>query len=343
MLIFMEENLIWHNILAESFVIYGGDRELHRLPTEVSEKVSEGVHALNIGAPAGIRARFATDSSSFAVRCRVKDSRNVGFDLYELIDGEEIFAKGFREKDFLTDGDFVSKKVSFNEKKLRYFTLNLPYFGIFEYIELGLDEGAVLLPGKPHINEKPVIFYGSSITMGAWASRPGLSYESLISQKYNLNYINLGFAGRAKGETVMAEYIASLDMEAFVLDYDHNAPDHEHLEKTHYPFYRIIRDAHPDIPILVLTRPDCIDYPNAVRARREVIKASFDRAVSEGDKNIYFLDGSTFFAGTNYHNCTRDGTHPNDIGFLRMSEVVGDKLAEALGLQNKKFDYYERI
>ena len=89
----------------------------------------------------------------------------------------------------------------------------------------------------------PVVFYGSSITHGAAAGRPGNTYENFISQKYNLDYVNLGFAGQAKGEVNMAEYIAGLRMCAFVCDYDHNAPDADYLEKTHYRFYEIIRES----------------------------------------------------------------------------------------------------
>ena len=339
----MEKKLVWHNVTEAPFTVYGGDRNFHRMPPEVSEKVSEGVHTLNLTAPAGIRVRFATDSDSIAVRCRVKGSKTVGFDLYELICGEEIFSKGFRSDLFMTDGDFEARRVQYFEKRVRYLTLNFPYFGQFDYVEVGLDEDAELLPGKPYINEAPVVFYGSSITMGAWASRPGNTYEALISQKYNLNYINLGFAGRAKGEPQMAEYIASLPMTAFVLDYDHNAKDYMELGETHEPFYRIVREKNPELPIFMLTRPDCFDYPISVEKRRAVIHSTYEKAVSEGDKNVYFLDGATFFSGTNYHNCTRDGTHPNDIGFLRMSEVIGDKIAEVLGLPNKKFDCYERV
>ena len=56
--------------------------------------------------------------------------------------------------------------------------------------------------------KKPVIFYGSSITHGAAASTPGYTYENLIAQKYNMTYVNLGFAGNAKAEDAMCDYIA---------------------------------------------------------------------------------------------------------------------------------------
>ena len=57
------------------------------------------------------------------------------------------------------------------------------------------------------------------------------------------------FRGGAKGETVMAEAIAKLDMAVFVYDYDYNAPNAAHLLKTHEPFFQIIRKAQPDLPV----------------------------------------------------------------------------------------------
>ena len=61
--------------------------------------------------------------------------------------------------------------------------------------------------------------------------KPGNAYESIISRSLNCDYLNLGFSGSALAEREMAEYIADLDMRAFVYDYDFNAPTVEHLKK----------------------------------------------------------------------------------------------------------------
>ena len=120
----------------------------------------------------------------------------------------------------------------------------------------------------------------------------------------------------------MAEYIATIPMSVFVMDYDHNAPDAEHLNQTHEPFYRIVRKAQPDLPIVMVTCPDTDRIPERADAHRAIIRRTYEKAVAEGDKNVYFVDGSTFFGKEERHLCTVDDCHPNDIGFLRMADVL---------------------
>ena len=135
-------------------------------------------------------------------------------------------------------------------------TVFLPLFGEVESLEIGICEGASLSAHTPYTHNLPVVFYGSSITQGACASRPGRAYEAMISRKYDLNYIGLGFSGACRAEKAIVEYMATLEMSAFVSDYDHNAPTREHLAATHHYLYETIRRKHPDIPYFMITRPD---------------------------------------------------------------------------------------
>ena len=141
---------------------------------------------------------------------------------------------------------------------------------------------------------------------------------------------NLGFTGNAKGEPEMAAYIAGLDMSALVLDYDYNAASAEALKATHEPFFRIIRERHPSLPILLLSKPN-VDNDEAESARRRnVILQTYRQAMESGDRRVYFLDGAFLF-GTSYRDCcTVDGCHPNDLGFLRMAEAVLPVLRAAM-------------
>lgn len=41
----------------------------------------------------------------------------------------------------------------------------------------------------------------------------------------------------------------------FVMDYDHNAPTLEHLIETHEPFFKIIREKRPNLPVVMVSRP----------------------------------------------------------------------------------------
>lgn len=94
--------------------------------------------------------------------------------------------------------------------------------------------------------------------------------------------------------------------------------------------YEKIREKHPDVPYVMVNRPDFykrkISGMDVIR-RRQIILESFHRAYFEnGDRNVYFIDGGSFFNGE-YGDCaTVDGTHPNDYGMVCMADAVANML-----------------
>ena len=122
-----------------------------------------------------------------------------------------------------------------------------------------------------------------------------------------------------------------MDMSIFVCDYDHNAYAPGYLKETHMPLLRAVRAVQPDLPILVLSAPDSLLKPEW-RYRREIIRENVEQLQSEGDKNIYFLDGITLFEGEGWDSCTVDGCHPNDLGFLRMANKMEPHIKRLLGI-----------
>ena len=103
------------------------------------------------------------------------------------------------------------------------------------------------------------------------------------------------------------------------MDYDHNAPSAEHLMKTHERFYRIIREKNPTLPIVFLSAPNVHHRPQMLVQRRAIIMDDYTRLRAQGDENLYFIDGVSFFQGTDEDFCTVDGCHPTDFGFYRMA------------------------
>ena len=143
----------------------------------------------------------------------------------------------------------------------------------------------------------------------------------------NVDYVNLGFAGKALGEQVMAEYISTVPHSVLVMDYDNNAPTLEHLEKTHYAFYKKYREKCKDTPIIFVTKPNWWrDFPETewkykTLPTTKIIKNTYRRALKEGDKNVYFIDGKSFF-GKDIYSCTVDSCHPNDLGFYLIAKKL---------------------
>ena len=194
-----------------------------------------------------------------------------------------------------------------------------------------LTLAAQILPPLPYKYPEQVVFYGSSITQGLAASHAGRTYVDQVCRALDTEYLNLGFSGSARGEDSIREYIASLPMSAFVLDYDHNAPSLDHLRATHEPLYRAVRKAHPDIPILIMNRPDFYDWLDDDHERRAIVRATYEKALAEGDERVWFIDGESFFGeGIARFDYTVDGCHPNDAGFDRMAAVVLPVLCEML-------------
>lgn len=334
-----EKNVIYYDVRQTPFKIYGFSNpqiNFHRMPDEVAESASDAV-AIHNKSAAGGRVRFSTDSSYVAIKVKhasynggapgISRQGYLGIDMYVEKNGIDVYCGSFMPPVDMEDG--YEGILYINGDGVHQITLCMPYVKEIYDMRVGIDKSSVLEAHTPYKQENPIVFYGSSITQGVSASRPGNSYENFISRSLDCNYINLGFAGSAMGETAIAEYIAELSMSAFVMDYDHNAPDVEHLQKTHEQFYKIIRAKKPEVPILLLTKPDAgLEEEN--QARRAVVVKTFLNARENGDKHIYFLDGYNLFPEECRKDCTVDGCHPNDLGMYFIAERIAEVLKVVL-------------
>lgn len=336
------EDIVWHDALNAPFQIFGlcdpYDRTLpfHRMKPDVAEGVNSSIAAQNYKI-AGGRVRFSTDSPYIAIAVETPSpiytmphmplSGSQGLDLYvETDDGTMQFVAAFFPQPSEIGGTFFQVARNLRGGELRHYTLNLPLYGGCKTLQIGLKDGSTLAAGTPYRNEKPVLFYGSSITQGACASRPGNCYQGHLSHHLNMHYRNFGFAGNAKGEPLMAQYLAEQPMAAFVCDYDHNAPTPQHLRETLTPFYRTIRDAQPTVPFVFVSSPGA----NHGDGYREMVLEAYRNAVEGGDENVYFVDGGAMLEGDCADTCTVDGCHPNDLGFYRMYQALYPVLKKIL-------------
>ncbi len=210
--------------------------------------------------------------------------------------------------------------MDFGCSAMRDITIHFPLYSNVDKLYIGLADGAVIEQPAPYQIRKPIVYYGSSITQGGCASRPGTSYQGFVSREIDADYLNLGFSGNARAEEEMAKYIGSLDMSLFVYDYDHNAPSVEHLKNTHERMFLEIRERHPGLPVVMMSRPK-LYLSEEELARLEIIKATYENALARGDNNVYLIDGRELMAWAGNEG-TVDTCHPTDLGFLSMAKAL---------------------
>lgn len=333
------DGLTFYHVSKEPFKLYGLYRPtdggpFKRMPTEIAEKINPSVAALHKHTSGG-RIRFRTDSKQILVRSILQPFDNfdhmpkTGFACFDLyVDGE--YKNSFRHSSKKTYGNTYDSTITVGEKKMREILINFPLYNAVDDVFIALDDDATIEAPTPYTYEKPFVVYGSSITQGGCASHPGNAFPNQLSRRFDMDFINLGFSSGGLAEVAMAEYIASLDMSMFLFDYDHNALTAEYLEETHERMFKIVREKHPNIPIIMAS---AADYFFDIDERRAVIKKTYDNAVAAGDKNVYYIDGQTIYAPVGRSLCTVDHIHPNDIGFLMMANAYGKVIENILNEQ----------
>ena len=331
------EDVRFYDLPGEPFAIYGVsyvNGKFRRMPEEIATSVSSQVHALH-SYTAGGHLRFYTDSEYVAIRVQMPRMYKInraaftgtgGFDLY--VGAKPIHTGTFPPPMEMTD--FYEGVVHFDSRQKRLITIHFPTYAEVAQLQIGLQEDAKVQAPPAYKYPKPIVFYGSSITQGACASRPGGTYQAILSRKFGFDYVNLGFAGSAKAEDNMIDYLASLDMSAFVLDYDHNAPTVDHLQATHKKLFQAVRKAHPDIPILMMSRPR-FKLKKTEPQRLEIVRQTYLDALNDGDDKVFFLSGLDLMRYVGDSGLV-DMIHPNDAGFFSMAKAMEKPIKAMLKL-----------
>lgn len=328
-----KDDIRFYNALNTPCKVYGVFHEngrYLRMPEAVAKTVSVGVCQLNSNT-AGGRVRFKTNSPYIAISAKMgaigKMSHfaltgSAGFDLYIKDRNTDKYIGSFIPPFDIKDG--YESLIELGTAEMREVTINFPLYSEVCDLYIGISDAAVIEEADEYKVKTPVVYYGSSITQGGCASRPGNSYQSIISRRFNCDYINLGFSGNARAEKEIADYIKRLDMSLFVYDYDHNAPTVQHLADTHEIMFKAIREENTDLPIIMMSRPKYY-LDESEKQRLDIIENTYNNAIAAGDKNVYMISGKTLMnmAG---NEGTVDNCHPNDLGFASMAQVLGDMI-----------------
>ena len=352
------DNLRYYNVLNAPFSIHGLYEpqtlgKFTRLPDAFREDpaICEGVRKL-IYCTSGGRVRFSTNSPCLALLVELDRVSNPphmaatghsGVDIFLCKRGEKehAFRKCTMPSGFVEDGHRFYKGFlrfeDFDSWQEHEVMLHLPLYNGIRSLYVGIQEDCAIFEPVPYKIQKPVYFYGSSVTHGACASRPGNNYPCFLSRWLDFDYVNLGFSGSAAGEPEIAEYLATRESSAIVMELDMRLKDPEVFRNTFEPFYRKIRSINPDVPIIAMSFPkypkihhpvDC-GYRDHVFSNRVILETCL-KAWQEGDEKLWYLDGETAFGEWDQDACTVDFAHPNDLGFYRMAQALLPFLTRAL-------------
>lgn len=325
---------------AKGLTLYGRSAVsgpyFHRVDTARYNDMPKQVKVLATH-PAGFVIAFKTDSREIYGKWRTKPGRayknmtaiaSRGLDLYIKRDGQWMFAGAGVPGDSVTTHKIVGNMAG-GEKECLLF---LPTYDELLELAVGVEAGSYLRPLTVEWKGK-VVIYGSSITQGASASRPGMAYPAQLSRRLGYEIVNLGFSGSGKMEESVGRMVADASADLFILDCAANPTPQQILERTE-SFVKQIRAKHPQVPILmiesVVREGGNFDQTiqKKVSDQNKNFRSMHAKLVKEGMQKLYLINGDDLLGHD--HEGTVDGTHPNDLGFDRMLQVIEPKVRAIL-------------
>lgn len=304
-----------------------------RLPAKAEKVVRRAVWNLSRHA-AGLHVRFRTDATALQARWTLTGARlQLPHMPATAVSGLDLYVRGPSGSwQWLAVGQPTGQKNSVElvkglpGGKVREFLLYLPLYNGVSQVEIGLPRGARLQKAGAYPGyKKPIVVYGTSIVQGGCASRAGMVHTSILHRILDWPVINLGFSGNGKMEPELAELLGELDASLYILDCLPNLTAEE-VEKRVEPFVQRLRKARPETPILLMEDRSYTDSAN-LPARRErnqrsraALRRAWEKMVWEGVQSLQYLGGEELLGHDG--EGTVDGSHPNDLGFMRQARAM---------------------
>lgn len=341
--------LAWHAVGKGNWDVEGRGwpaekrlRYFDRLPASAEGTVPPAVWSLSRDS-AGMLARFRTDANSIWVRYKLRSDR-IGMPHMPAtgVSGIDLYARDENDR-----GRWKWVQVTKPDKQhitanwitglrpgLREYAAYLPLYNGIDELEIGVPPTARFESLAPR-QDKPIIFYGTSITHGACASRPGMVHTAILGRRLDRPVINLGFSGNGKMDASVGEFLARLDPAVFVIDCLPNMQPPMVAERT-LPLVKQLRAARPQTPIvLVEDRRFTNDWITPVKhqfhtGNHAALRTAYDTLIREGVSGLFYIEGDALY-GTDTEGAT-DASHASDLGFMRQADLFEPVLRKALGL-----------
>jgi len=314
--------IVWYN--AELLGVEGKgwtDTESYydRLPLKAKGVVREPVWNLSHDS-AGMSVSFKTGSDTLYVRWDLTETENLamphmpatgvsGIDLYARDNtGKLKFCANGRPKEGSNQATFVLPPSE-------EFVLYLPLYNGLKQLQIGIPQNKILSKLPPASPNQSIVFYGTSITQGGCASRPGMAATTIVGRVLDAPVINLGFSGNGRMEAEMAELLSELDPAVYVLDCLWNM-SYEMVSERLEPFVNKLRESRPDTPILLVEDSSVKNVPTP---KGDILRQIYAQLQAQGVQGLYLLPNTDMLGEDS--DGTVDGCHPNDLGMARQAAV----------------------
>ncbi len=316
-------------------------RWFDRFPAKAEGKVTQAVWNLSRHS-AGMMVRFKTDATTIRAKWKLLSARLgmphmppsgvSGLDLYGRDSkGQWRWAAATKPN----RQDMEATLLSGIAPGMREYALYLPLYNGTDSLEIGVPKGAKFESLAPR-KAKPLVFYGTSITHGACASRPGLAYPAILGRRLEMPVINIGFSGNGRMHKEVGDLMVEVDAACYVIDCLPNLQPAAVTERC-VPLVKQLRKARPNTPIVLV---EDRRYANSwlLPAKSEfhddnqaALRRAYKELKAAGVKKLHYLAGDLLLGDDT--EGTTDGSHPNDLGFFRQANAFEPVLRQALGLK----------
>jgi hypothetical protein len=326
----------------DSFILEGTgipdslkENRYDRLPLSYKQIVREPVWDLSKNS-AGMSIRFYSNSTSLSVKWTVLNNFKMnhmaetgikGIDLYFNNKGNWQYLNTARPEGINNEYLLINNMVS----EMREFKMFLPLYDGLVNIEIGIDSNSVIKKPLKN-NSKPIVFYGTSITQGGCASRPGMAHTNIISRKLDVDCINFGFSGNGRMEQPIAKVISELDPVFYVIECLPNMMSAEEITNRTIPLVKTIREKRPETPIVFVENfiyePSILDKEMDAKIKKlnTALKTEYTKMIEGGFEDIFYVNSENATGDDN--EGTVDGVHFTDLGFIRYADFLIDKFVQ---------------
>lgn len=313
-----------------------------RLPARAEKTVPKAVWNLSRQS-AGLAVRFDSDADRLHLKWTVTGSSLAmphmpatgvsGLDLYRQRPGTGWrFVKNCRPGGVQNSATVATGAT--RGKPERY-VLYLPLYNGTKDLKIGVPAGASIRPAAPPSREtaKPVVIYGTSITQGGCASRPGMAYTAILGRMLDREVLNLGFSGNGRMQEPVVALLAELDPCIYIVDclWNMGGLGTKEVKGRVRHLVTELRERHVATPILLIGQTHFAGaHPTSSTLAQE---EAFRALRNEGVKGLHLLPPDRLIGMDG--EGTVDGCHPNDLGMMRQAEGMAPTVVEILAAQGK--------